>query len=233
MGLRSEFKGFPREGLTFLAELDRNNEREWFQANKERYESFLLEPARDFVEAMGTALRRFSESVNADPRVGGSISRINRDTRFSRDKRPYKNHLDLYFWEGPGKSRESPGYWFRLTPKQLILASGMHSFEPALLEGFRVSVSDDKRGRALERALAKVRADGVQIGGQQYKRIPRGYPADHPRGTLLLHGSLFAWIEQAVPRETHTPEFVRYCAERYRKLKPVEDWVADLIRAGP
>jgi uncharacterized protein (TIGR02453 family) len=210
-------------------ELERNNERGWFQANRDRYESFVLEPAREFVEAMGVALRRFAKNVNADPRVGGSISRINRDTRFSMDKRPYKNHLDLYFWEGSGKSRESPGYWFRLAPKQLILAAGMHRFEPALLERFRAAVDDEKRGRALARALEKVRADGVEVGGQQYKRVPRGYPADHPRSELLLYGSLFAWIEQRVPREARTAEFPRYCAERYRKLKPVEDWVADLM----
>ena len=227
--MRSEFKGFPREGLKFLAELDRNNEREWFQANKERYEAFLLEPARDFVEAMGTALRRFSKNVNADSRVGGSISRINRDTRFSMDKRPYKNHLDLYFWEGSGKSRESPGYWFRLTPKQLILASGMHRFDPPLLERFRDAVDDEKRGRALARAIEKTRAAGAEVGGQQYKRVPRGYPADHRHSDLLRHGSLFAWIEQRVPRETHTAEFPSYCAERYRKLKPIEDWVAELM----
>jgi uncharacterized protein (TIGR02453 family) len=178
---------------------------------------------------MGSALRRFAKDVNADPRVGGSISRINRDTRFSMDKRPYKNHLDLYFWEGPGKSRESPGYWFRLMPKQLILASGMHRFEPALLERFRAAVDDEKRGRALARAIEKTGAAGAKIGGQQYKRVPRGYAADHPRSDLLLHGSLFAWFEQPVPREAHTAAFPNWCAERYRRLKPVQDWVAALM----
>jgi uncharacterized protein (TIGR02453 family) len=225
----AEFTGFPREGLTFLVELERNNDRDWFQANRGRYEQLLLEPARDFVEALGDELRKFAPGVNADPRVGGSIARINRDTRFSKDKRPYKNHLDLYFWEGSGKSRESPGYWFRLTPRELILAAGMHHFDRGLLERYRAAVDDATRGAALERAVAKVRSAGFDVGGAHLKRVPRGYNADHPRRELLLHDGLFAWTGGPVPREAHGADFPRHCAERYRALKPVEDWSAELV----
>src|SRR5262249_21978378 len=98
------FAGFQYELLEFLAGLRAHNDRTWFQAHREEYESLLLEPARDFVEAMGEELARFAPDVNADPRVGGSIFRIARDTRFSKDKRPYKDHLDLWFWQGAGKS---------------------------------------------------------------------------------------------------------------------------------
>jgi uncharacterized protein (TIGR02453 family) len=180
---------------------------------------------------MGDELRRFSPDVNADPRVGGSIARINRDTRFAMDKRPYKEHLDLYFWEGAGKSRESPGYWFRLSPERLIMASGMHRFEPSILERYRVAVDDPKRGAALERAVKKVREAGYEVGGEQYKRMPRGYDAEHPRRELLLHGGVYAWTEQRVPREAHTAAFPKYCAGIYRKLKPVEDWTVELVGA--
>jgi uncharacterized protein (TIGR02453 family) len=92
----SGFEGFAPEALRFLADLREHNEREWFQAHRDEYESLLLEPARDLVEALGAELGRFTGGVPADPRVGRSIMRINRDTRFSRDKRPYKDHLDLH-----------------------------------------------------------------------------------------------------------------------------------------
>src|SRR5689334_19383589 len=108
------FAGFAPEALRFLADLRAHNEREWFHAHRAQYDSLLLEPSRDFVEAMGEELAPFAPDVNADPRVGGSIFRIARDTRFSKDKRPYKDHLDLWFWQGAGKSRERPGFWFRL-----------------------------------------------------------------------------------------------------------------------
>jgi uncharacterized protein (TIGR02453 family) len=174
-------------------------------------------------------LRRFSPDVNADPRVGGSIGRINRDTRFSKDKRPYKDHLDFFFWEGPGKSRDSPGYWFRLGPERVIVASGMHRFDPALLERYRAAVDDSKRGAALERAIEKVRGAGYEVGGEHYKRVPRGYDAEHPRRELLLYAGVYAWSEQRVPREAHTSAFPRFCAAVYRKLKPVEDWTVELV----
>src|ERR687888_2366895 len=143
------FAGFAPEALSFLAELGRNNRREWFHAHRDEYESLLLEPGRDFVEAMGDEL---GPDFNADPRVGGSIMRIARDTRFSRDKRPYKTHLDLWFWHGSGESGDSPGFWFRLGPRTLILGAGMHRFGKETLERYRDDVLDAERGRALAEA---------------------------------------------------------------------------------
>jgi uncharacterized protein (DUF2461 family) len=79
--------------------------------------------------------------------VHGSIFAINRDTRFSADKMPYKTHLDLWFWQGPGPSRERPGYFFRLTPERLILGAGMHAFSDGALERYRRAVLDDELGQ--------------------------------------------------------------------------------------
>src|ERR671930_1047502 len=97
---------FRPEALDFLRRLEAHNEREWFHAHRDEYDILLLEPARDFVEAFGALSERLGEGVDADPRVGRSIMRINRDTRFSRDKRPYKTHLALGFPKGPGPSCE-------------------------------------------------------------------------------------------------------------------------------
>ena len=220
------FTGFPPEVLSFLDDLSRNNRRDWFQAHRNVYDSALLEPARDFVEAMGNEL---GPDFNADPRVGGSIMRIARDTRFSRDKRPYKNHLDLWFWHGDEPSRERPGLWFRLTPKQLVLGAGKHRFEGELLRRYRDAVDEPRRGRALEQAIAAVERAGADAGGRHYKRVPAGYDKDHGRGNLLLHDGLYAGLELAVPGEIHTPRFPGYCATRYRKMFPVLDWLVELM----
>jgi hypothetical protein len=105
----------------------------------------------------------------------------------------------------------------------------MHRFDPPMLERFREAVDDPTRGRALTRAVAKVRETGYEVGGERYKRVPRGYDASHERRELLLYGGLYAWTEQPVPREAHTSAFPSFCAERYRRLKPVEDWVVALV----
>jgi uncharacterized protein (TIGR02453 family) len=218
------FEGFPPDALRFLRELGENNTREWFHAHRDDYETLLLEPARDFVVAMGEELGAIGADVHADPRVNGSIFRINRDTRFSKDRRPYKDHLDLWFWEGEGRSRDRPGYWFRLTSEQLILGAGKHHFGDRL-GAYRDAVVDAKQGEALKRAVEEIQAAGNELGGRHYKRVPAGYDVPPERANLLLHDGLYAYAELAVPGEAHTSEFPRFCAERWRTLKPVEDWL--------
>ena len=221
---------FRPEALDFLRRLEANNERDWFHAHREEYDTLLLEPARDFVEAFGALADRLGEGVDADPRVGRSIMRINRDTRFSRDKRPYKTHLDLWFPQGAGPSRERPGFWFRLTPERLILGAGMHHFERPLLERFREAVADPEGGLNLVAAVDKVRAAGGEVGGQTYKRVPAGYDVDERRGEMLRHSGLYAWVDHVPPPpETHTPGFPAFCVERYAALVPVQRWLLALV----
>ena len=221
---------FRPEALDFLRGLEANNEREWFHAHRDEYDTLLLEPARDFVEAFGALCERLGEGVDADPRVGRSIMRINRDTRFARDKRPYKTHLDLWFPQGPGPSRERPGFWFRLTPERLILGAGMHHFERPLLERFREAVADSERGAELVGAVDEVRAAGGEVGGQTYKRVPAGYDVDERRGELLRHSGVYAWVEHVPPPpETHRPDFPAFCVDRYATLLPVQRWLLGLV----
>src|ERR1700716_4720465 len=172
------FRGFQPELLEFLRELRENNSREWFQAHRHEYEQLLMQPSRAFVLAMGEQLRSLGEDIHAEPKVHGSIFAINRDTRFSADKTPYKTQLDLSFWQGAGQSRERPGYFFRLTPESLILGAGMHAFPEKALEGYRQAVIRDGPGLQLEEAERSCQAE---IGGRTYKRLPSGLPAEHPR----------------------------------------------------
>jgi uncharacterized protein (TIGR02453 family) len=218
---------FERDALRFLKELRENNTREWFHEHHDEYERLLLEPARDFVVELGEELRAFVPEVAADPRVNGSIFRIARDTRFSKDKRPYKDHLDLWFWVGDRK--RGPGFWFRLDPDELLLGSGMHHFEQAQLDRFRDAVADDERGPALRDEAARLRAAGYELGGRHYKRVPRGYAAPEDRAELLLHRGLYGWIRSAPPpNEVFTPAFPRFCADRYRPLAPLLEWLAPI-----
>jgi uncharacterized protein (TIGR02453 family) len=218
------FDGFDRGLVQYLTELRANNERGWFNAHRDEYETLLLEPARDFVEAAGEELRAFVPDVGADPRVNGSIFRIARDARFSKDKRPYKDHLDLWFWVGDRK--RGPGFWFRLTPEELLLGGGMHRFEPAQLERYRTSVVDDDRGGALRDEVERLQGEGYEIGGQRYKRTPRGFEAPDDRASLLLHEGIFSWVEfSPLPAAVFTEDFPRFVAERYRPLAPLVDWL--------
>ena len=234
MTVSTTFAGFPREGLDFLEGLAADNTREYFDAHRETYESALLRPAKGLVVALGAQLRaRVSPGIRAEPRINGSILRINRDTRFSSDKRPYKEHLDFWFWEGDAPSRERPGLFMRLRAATVLLGAGMHRFEPPALAAYRAAVADDGAGRALEDALAAATGlRGVTVGGEAYKRVPRGFDADHPRADLLRHGALYVNGEWKLPRAVLGPAFVGWAAERLERMAPVERWLTAALPAG-
>jgi uncharacterized protein (TIGR02453 family) len=223
------FDGFAPGALDFLSGLAQNNDRAWFTQHRDEYEQLLLEPARDLVVALGEELDRRGLAVHADPRVNGSIFRINRDTRFSKDKTPYKTHLDLWVWQGEGPSRLCPGFFFRLTSDALLLGAGKHHFEPPLLERYRAAVAEPARGGALVEAVEAVERAGHELGGRRYKRQPAGYEAEGRRAELLLHDGLFAYTElRPAPPETHTRELPSLCAQRFAELEPVQAWLVAL-----
>ncbi len=209
-----------------------NNRKSWFDARRSTYVDGLLEPGRDFVEALGQRLQELSKHVNFDPRVGGSIMRINRDTRFKKDKRPYKDHLDFWFWQGIGKGSDDPGYYASLSAERVVLGAGTHWLHDGdVLERYRAAIADPKRGAALGRILARMRAAGpYEIAGDHYKRVPKPYPADHPRADLLRHHALYGYVElRPVPTEIHSDAFVDLCVGHYAALAPLEQWVYAVI----
>jgi uncharacterized protein (TIGR02453 family) len=225
----SPFVGFSKHTVKFLRELRAHNDKVWFDEHRPDYDQHVLTPARSFVVAMGGALRTIAQGVQADPRVNGSIFRIHRDTRFSPDKTPFKPNLGIFFWEGSRPKMECSGFYVHLEPPTLMLGVGMYQFTKELLPVYRAAVADAKRGAALSRALATVQNKGpYTLGGEHYKRVPRGYDADHPRADLLRHGGLYVGIEQKIPAELFGPDLVGICLERFRDQLPVHRWLVQL-----
>ena len=207
--------------------LERNNTKAWFEVHREDYEAYHLAPAKAFVEAIGPGLRKISKTVHAEPKVNGSIFRINRDIRFSKDKRPYKTTLDLWFWEGEARGWEAPGFYVRLTPTRFIAGAGLHQFNPAQLKAWRAALDDDKASTALKKVL-----DGVgdlQLGEATRKRLPKGVPADHPRAPLFLHEGLALMQEGPLPKSVSTPKFVDDVLAVFARAAPVNGWIAKHI----
>ena len=117
---------FTKATFDFLRELAANNRKDWFAENKERYQADVQRPAMRFVTDFGAPLRRISRNFRADPRpVGGSLFRIHRDTRFSRDKSPYKTHLGIQFRHDLGKDVHAPGFYVHLEPGNVFVGAGI------------------------------------------------------------------------------------------------------------
>lgn len=221
------FTGFPKETFAFLAGLEKNNTKAWFEAHREDYETCHLAPAKAFVTAIAPGLKKISKTAHAEARVNGSIFRINRDIRFAKDKRPYKTTLDLWFWEGETRGWEAPGFYVRLTPTRFIAGAGLHQFSPAQLKAWRAALDDNKAAAALKKVL-----DGVgdlQLGEASRKRLPKGVPEDHPRAALFLHDGLALMRDGPLPGSVHTAKFVDDCLAVFARAAPVNGWLARYI----
>jgi uncharacterized protein (TIGR02453 family) len=222
------FLGFPAEGLGFLEGLAQNNNREWFEAHKSDYRAYLLEPAQAFVVALGERLKLLSPEIVYDTRTNGSgsIMRIYRDLRFSKDKTPYNANLRVVFWQGAGKKTENPGFFFGMDPHGAALYGGMYGFPKPVLTAYQAAVANEKTGAELEAALESLRKAGVyEIGGERYKRVPRGYDADHARADLLRYKGLHVRSPQIEPSVLTTPELVEVCFEHCRAMAPLHHWL--------
>jgi uncharacterized protein (TIGR02453 family) len=176
----SSSKSFHPNLFEFLRELKQNNNREWFHANKERYESIVRHPAQQFISDFGPRLGKISEQFSADPRpVGGSLFRIHRDVRFSRDKSPYKTSVGIQFRHKKAKDVHSPGFYLHLEPGSVFAGIGMWHPDSASLKMIRNAIVNDPR--RWKRVLAGKRFSSLyELAGDRLKRPPRGYDAEHP-----------------------------------------------------
>ena len=223
---RADFDGFPRDCVKFYEGLKKNNSRVWFDDHRTDYDQFVMAPARDFVVALGTRLRKIVPRIHAEPHVNKSIFRINRDVRFSADKLPYKTHLGLWFWEGDAKRMECSGFYFHLDPPRMWLGVGMYMFPPHLLEEYRNSCVHDIYGKELTRIVAKAsKVPGTSIGRENYKRVPRGFDPDHRNADLLRMNGFHAGIDIRIPKEIFTPKAVDFCYDKLRPYLPVHKWL--------
>jgi uncharacterized protein (TIGR02453 family) len=220
----SAFGGFPPETIGFLRELRANNRKDWFDAHRTEYERWWVTPAKAFVLAAGEILAELAPGIRAEPRVLGSIFRINRDTRFSRDPRPYKDHVDFWFWQGERRQAVS-GFFARLTPELLGIGAGCHGFDRGRLTRFRRAVADPASGAELARLAERLETAGYQLGGAALKRPPAGVPGGGPAGRFLLHKALFVHRDEPVDQRIHTRAILTACERHWRALAPLHRWL--------
>jgi len=216
------FGGFDRGLPRYLASLEANNEKAWFDAHREEYERLYLEPAEAFSAAILPKLARLGSSA---PQTGG-LMRIYRDTRFSKDKTPYKTALHLRF----ASDKRSPALMFRITCSSLGVAAGCFGFDPKQLARYRNGLGDPAALRALRSAITKAEKAGYALPEPQLARIPRGFDAEHPAGELLRRKGLSLGGDRPLPAELFGPKALDFVLARFRELMPVHDWLSAHVR---
>jgi uncharacterized protein (TIGR02453 family) len=173
------FVGFEKASIEFLEQLAANNNRDWFNENKTRYEEQVLDVALRFIQSMQDPLAQLAPHFTAIPqRMGGSLMRVYRDTRFSKNKLPYKTNIGIQFRHEQAKDVHSPGYYVHIDPEQVFVGVGMWRPESDALLAIRQRIV--ARPSEWKRALAdpKFRRH-FELGGESLTRAPRGFDKDH------------------------------------------------------
>lgn len=215
--------------FTFLRQLKKNNNRDWFQKNKPRYEADVRDPALRFIDAAGPGLKKISSHIVADPRpVGGSLFRVNRDIRFSKDKSPYKTAVGMSFGHDRGREAPAPGYYMQLGPDESWAGGGVHMPDGPTLGKVRDAIVADAAG--WKRLVGdKKFAPMVVNMGEALKRAPQGYDPDHPLVEDLKRKS-YTWHVRFSEADVCSPGFLDSYLEACRTAAPFTRFLATALK---
>jgi uncharacterized protein (TIGR02453 family) len=208
--VRSRFAGWPKPAVQFFHGLKRDNSKAYFEAHRQVYEEQVRQPMEALLAELETDL---------GPDIEVKIFRLNRDLRFSPDKRPYKEHLGAYL-----SSPRAGGVYLQVSNDGLYLAIGSHEMAPDQLARYRDAVAG-KDGEKLARIVAALVKAGYQVTEPSFKRVPAGYPADHPRGDLLRCKGLMASRNWKPGPWLHTVEAKGRVREAIKDGKPLTGWL--------
>ena len=221
---------FDPELFEFLADLKQHNDREWFAANKARYEAHVLEPALAFIEDFAPRLEQLSPHFRADSRKsGGSLFRIYRDTRFSKDKTPYKTNTGMHFRHARAKDAHAPGFYLHLAPGQVFGGGGIwHPDTKTATKIRQAIVADPDRWRAATRKPPFT--DRLFLGGDDnsLKRVPSGFDPDFEFADDLKRRDFFGWAELS-QKDAITPGFLDRYTELCAAAMPLVTFICDAL----
>jgi uncharacterized protein (TIGR02453 family) len=210
---------FSPKVFTFLKELDTNNERAWWEQNKDRYIDVIREPAKAFIEDFGSTLQAISEHFVADTRTnGGSLMRPYRDTRFSKDKTPYKTNVGIQFRHEQGKDVHAPGFYVHIEPGACFAGIGMWNPEPKVARQIRQHIyehPDDWKKATKYKRFSDVWGILSDDDADHLKRVPKEFEPDFPYADDLRLKTFIAGSKLSQKLVT-SPDFDLELAKRFK-----------------
>lgn len=219
---------FTPELFKFLRDLATNNRREWFQANKSRYEDAVRLPAQRFIVDFGARLPKISSHFAADPRpVGGSLFRIYRDVRFSKDKSPYKTHTGIHFQHLVGKGAHAPGFYLHLEPRNVFIGVGIWQPDGPTCRKIRTAIVDDPVGWKRARHDKRFRKH-FELSGESLQRPPRGFDPDHQHVEDLKRKDFVA-VTSMSQKEVTSPGVLDRFVDICRDGSPFVRWLCRAV----
>jgi uncharacterized protein (TIGR02453 family) len=221
------FTGFPESGLSFFKQLSKNNDRDWFEAHRAVWDEEIVPSMLAWCSELSERLRDVMPNLIFVPRIGGSLYRLNRDTRFSRDKSPYKTHTAAILWEG-GDKHDAPGFYLHVAPSEVIFGGGIWMFEDERLDRYRRLLHHEASAARLEKALAQAKKAGLKIEApEKLVRPPRGFDPESPRAELAKYKGLSVgkWLKPA--RWLYSRAALERSEGAARAYAPLHAWMRD------
>jgi len=226
-----EFNGFGKKALSFLKSIQKNNNKEWFEAHRTEYENLILNPSRDFVVEMGEHLQALEPTINAIPKINKSLYRIYRDTRrMGANKTPIKHRIGVIFWQGNNKRMQSSAFYMHFSPDELMVAVGVRWFEKPMLDAFREYIADDKKRSQLHEILQDIKAmdKGYTHLEKGYKRYPRGFSADMSNADLSLYKGMATFKVLDPKLIVNGPKLIEKLYEIYEDMLPLQQYMYEV-----
>ncbi|RCK70754.1 DUF2461 domain-containing protein [Desertihabitans brevis] len=202
------FSGIPEVAFDFYDDLETDNSRSFFEAHRSTYEESVRRPVQELCALLA---EEFGEA---------KLFRPHRDVRFSKDKSPYKTHQGAYVATGP-----ATGWYLEVSAAGVRVGAGFYDAEPARLAAIRAAVADERSGPALRRVLTTLEKRGFEVGGDRLKTSPRGYPADHPRISLLRHKTLAVSHVLGFGADVTSPALADLVRADWRACRPLLTWL--------
>ena len=218
---------FTARTFKFLKELKQNNNREWFQDNKERYEDEVRTPALTYIENMGVPLGKISPHFIASAKKsGGSMMRPYRDIRFGKDKTPYKTNVGIQFRHAAGKDVHAPGFYLHIEPGDCFIAAGIYHPDTPTLGKVRMLIDEyPKEWTKISRKVVSAKT-GFSFHGESLKRPPRGFSEDHP----LIHDlkrKHFIAVKPLTQKQITATTIIKDTTALFRTTAPLVEFVCD------
>lgn len=227
--MKSSFAGLPKGTLAFFRDLKKNNDRDWFEANKDRYLNDVKQPMEELCAVVSSELTRFAPAYATEPKK--ALFRIYRDTRFSNDKTPYKDHAGALFWRTELGKNRSAAFYFQVTSDSVGFAGGLYGPEPDQIRVVRSHLLEHhERFHKLVTGKALVAALGP-LQGDRLSRPPKGFLPDTPGLEYIKMKAWYFYIEIGSQVAT-TPKLVEEIIGRFRKVAPVVAFLNEPLEAG-
>jgi len=220
------FEGFPATGVEFLKQLKKNNNRDWFAKHKSEYEEFVKFPMQCLVASLKTPMKKIVSEIDVNPKR--NMFRIYRDTRFSKNKTPYKTHIAAVF-HLKGHWQQSAGYYVHIEPGNIYVGGGIYMPDSNQLKSIRHAIAEQPKEFSSIVESKPFKKRFVTLEGDKLQRAPLGYPTDHPMIEWLKHKSFYTGVEWK-ESECYSPKFIDKIVNVYKELLPLIRFLNEALK---